>query len=266
VPGRRAEAGGGRPYGGGASAAGASAWARYRALSTEHRQARMVMRCVFAGTSGVVAGGVMTWWAGLIMAAAVLTMHSIYLHNRPGPVRSWRLGALAERRTARRLATLDPAAFRVLHDRALPGAPSANLDHLVIGLTGAYVIASRQWTWGVRLWSDRHRLWVGGRPIIHLQAAAARASQVVAERLTADLDHDVPVFPLVAVHGARVPRSGLRHGGVVFHRARRVPRFLHQRPVVFTSAQIAEIAIAAERAFPPMLAIERRAADRRTIG
>jgi hypothetical protein len=223
------------------------------------------MRCLLAGAGGIVAGGLATWWAGLIAAAVVLVVHSIYLHNRPGPVRNWRMGALAERRTARRLATLDPTAFRVLHDRALPGAPSVNLDHLVIGLTGAYVIASRRWTLGVRLWSDRHRLWVGGRPIVHLQAATARAAHAVAERLTAELDHDVPVFPLVAVHGARVPRRGLRHGGVMFQRARRVSHFIHEHPVVFTTAQIAEIVIAAERAFPPMLRIRDRIADRHTI-
>ena len=263
MPGRRAGAGGGRPYGG-TSAAGASAWARYRALSIEHRQERMVVRCLLAGASGIVAGGVITWWAGLVAAGAVVIAHAVYLYHRPGPLRDWRLGALAERRTARRLATLDPVAFRVLHDRVLPGAPSANLDHLVIGLTGAYVIASRRWTWGVRLWADRHRLWVGGRPVIHLQAAAARASHAVAERLTAELDYDVRVFPLVAVHGARVPRGGLRHGGVVFHRARRVPRFLHQRPVVFTTAQIAEIGSAADRAFPPMMGIDGRPTARRT--
>ena len=260
MPGRRTTAGNGRPH----AAAGASAWARYRALPAEHRQARVAMRCLLAGAGGVVAAGLATWWVGLIAAAGVSAVHSIYLHHRPGPVRNWRMGALAERRTASRLAALDPAAFCVLHDRALPGAPSANLDHLVIGLTGAYVITSRRWTLGVRLWSDRHRLWAGGRPIVHLQAATARAAHTVAERLAAELNHDVPVFPMVAVHGARVPRGGLRHGGVSFQRARRVSHFIHERPVVFTTAQIAEIVIAAERAFPPMLRIRDRIAGRRT--
>jgi nuclease-like protein len=224
------------------------------------------MRCLLAGASGAVAGGVLGWRAGCAAVAIALAVHTIYLHNRPGQLRNWRLGALAERRTARLLAALDPTAFRVLHDRVLPGVPSANLDHLVIGLTGAYVIASRRWTWGVRLWSDRHRLWVGSRPIVHLPSAAARAADAVSERLAVELDRSVRVFPLVAVHGARAPRGGLRHRGVMFQRARRVPRFLHQQPVVFTTAQITEIAIAADRAFPPMLLmIDGRAAERRTI-
>jgi hypothetical protein len=213
----------------------------------------MVMRLVLAASNAVIVGGLSTWWAGLAAALATLAVHVVYLRNRPGAVTSWRHGAMAERRTGRVLATLDPGAFRVLHDRALPGLPATNLDHLVIGLTGVYAIASRRWTLGVRLWSDHRRLWAGSRPVVNLQVAVVRAAHTVAELLAAELDHEVPVSPVVAVHGARVPRGGLRFGGVMFQRARRVPRFIDAHPVVLTSAQVAMITVAAERAFPPML-------------
>jgi hypothetical protein len=232
-------------------------------LSARHRQERMMMRLALAASNAIIVGGLSNWWAGLGAALATLAVHVLYLRHRPGPVTSWRHGALAERRTGRVLATLDPGAFRVLHDRAMPGLPAVNLDHLVIGLTGVYAIASRRWTFGVRLWSDHRRLWAGSRPVVNLQVAVVRMAHTVAESLAAELDHDVPVSPVVAVHGARVPRGGLRFGGVVFQRVRRVPRFIDAHPVVLTTAQVAMITVAAERAFPPMLRTHERALGHR---
>lgn len=241
---------------GGGASAGASAWARYRALAGEYRQERIAVRLVLAGAAGVMAaglGGTAGWWAGPAVALSAFAAHTVYVRNRPGPVTSWRQGALAERRTGRRLTRLDPGAYYVLHDRALPDAPASNLDHLVIGLTGVYAIVSRRWPPHVRLWSDHRRVWAGGRPITSLSAAAVRAARTVAELLSAELDHDVPVAPVVAVHGARVPHGGLHHGGVAYQRAVRLPRVISDHPVVFTSAQVATMAAAAERALPPML-------------
>lgn len=224
-----------------------------------------MVRLVLAGSNGVIVSGLGTWWAGLATAVVTLAVHHLYVRNRPGPMTSWRHGAMAERRTGRLLETLNPPSFRVLHDRVLPGAPATNLDHLVIGLTGVYAIVSRRWTPGVRLWSDRRRLWAGSRPVSNLHVAVVRAAHTVSERLAAELGHDVPVSPLVSVHGARVSRGGLRHGGVVFQRARRVPGFVREHPVVFTTAQVAMIALAAERVFPPMLTTADHLMDHRAL-
>ncbi|MCW2901388.1 MAG: hypothetical protein JWO67_3653 [Streptosporangiaceae bacterium] len=221
------------------------------------------MRGALCGSSGVMAWGLTHWWGGLAAALVTLAVHALWLRNRPGPVTSWRHGAMAERRTGRLLAKLDPAAFRILHDRALPGAPATNLDHLVIGLTGVYVIATRRWTPGVRLWSDQRRLWAGSHSAAHLHAAVVRAAHTVARLLAAELDRDVPVSALVSVHGARVPRTGLTFRGVTFQRARRVPPSIEGHPVVFTTAEVAMIALAAEGAFRPMLEIHDRALERR---
>jgi len=264
-------------YGG----AGASARARYRVLAAEHRPERVILRIALAGTAGVfvagpidvLVGGSAEWYAGAGAALVVIVLHGCYLRWRPGVLSGWRSGALAELRTGRALATLDPVGFHVLHDRSLPDAPAANLDHLVIGLTGVYAVTTRNWgrftadrrhggLVGVllrlgrplRLRADQRRVWLGERQLSELPAAAARAARTVATALAAELDHEIRVIPVVAVHGARPPRGGLRFGGVVFHPARRVPRFVQERPIVFTSAQVATIAAAADRMLPPMLA------------
>jgi Nuclease-related domain len=58
------------------------------------------------------------------------------LRFRPSEqARAWRRGAHGERETARVLDRLACDGYVVLHDLAMPG-PSANVDHLVLGLAG----------------------------------------------------------------------------------------------------------------------------------
>ncbi|WP_165959003.1 nuclease-related domain-containing protein [Actinomadura sp. KC345] len=246
-----------RSSGVGVSSAGASALYRYRALAAEHRWERRAIRAVVAGGAGVVAAGVSVWWAGLLAAVLTFAAHAAYGWLRPGPVTNWRRGALAERSTGRRLARLDPAGFHVLHDRALRGgaAPTANLDHLVVGLSGIYAIASRRFRVGARLRTEQRRLWVGRRPVVGVTGVAARAADTVAELLSEELDQEVHVTPIVVVHGARVGRDGVEHEGVLFYPARAFSRVIAREPVIYTSAQVASIAAAAERALPPMMEI-----------
>ena len=58
--------------------------------------------------------------------------------------RTWQRGAHGERHTARLLRRLHRDGFVVFHDLAVPGNTSANIDHLVIGPTGVFVIDSKQ--------------------------------------------------------------------------------------------------------------------------
>lgn len=244
-----------RSSGVGVSRPGASALYRYRTLAAQHRWERRAVRTVVACGAGVVAAGVSVWWAGFLVAVLFFAGHVVYVRFRPGPVTSWRRGALAERCTGRRLSRLDPAGFHVLHDRALPdaSAPTANLDHLVVGLSGIYAIASRRIRWGAQLRAEQHRLWAGARPVTGVTAVAARAAETVAELLSKELGEDVHVSPMVVVHGARVARDGVLHEGVLFHAARSIPRAIAGEPVIHTSAQVTAIAAAAERLLPPMM-------------
>ncbi|MFD0685867.1 nuclease-related domain-containing protein [Actinomadura fibrosa] len=235
------------------SRAGASASVRYCALAARHRWERLAVRVVLACGTGVVAAGMGGWKAGLGAAVAVFAGHVVYVRVRPGPVTDWRRGARAERRTGRRLARLDPVGYRVLHDRALKGASGANLDHLVIGLTGVYAIASRHFAWGVRLRAEERRLLAGNRPVGGMAGVAGRAADEVAKLLSRELDCTIPVTPMVVVHGARIARDGFRHRDVVFCPARAVSQVIAGQPVIFTSAQVTTVAAAAERLLPPML-------------
>lgn len=223
------------------STAGASARARYRRLRAEHRQERALARLVLAGLTGCMAAGLFGWRAGPPVAVAVVLGHAVYLRVRPDAVTHWRQGARAERRTGQFLAHLDPAAYHVMHDRALPDSPRTNLDHLVIGQTGVHAVASRRWPV------------TGARPTQRLLASARHAARAVADLLADELDHEIEVSAIVAVHGARPPRAGIVVDGVALVRAGRLTRLIGRQPEVFSSAQVATIAAAAERVLPPML-------------
>jgi hypothetical protein len=64
----------------------------------------------------------------------------------PKAARSRQRGPAGERRTARLLDRLTRDGYVVFHDLAVPRNTSANVDHLVIGPTGVFVIDSKQWT------------------------------------------------------------------------------------------------------------------------
>lgn len=236
----------------GAPTAGASAQARYRALRAEQRRERTAARLALSGVVGAMTAGLFGWEPGLTAGLALFVAHTLYFRIRPGTLTNWRRGAAAERRTGRRLSRLDPAYYHVLHDRALPGGVRGNLDHLVVGHTGVYVISSRHWRPLTRLRVD-DRLRAGPRPLARLPAQARRTAAAVADRLAAELGYEVEVAPLIAVHGGRLSRGGIRYEGVALHRAKRLTRLIQRQPVLFTTAEVAAIAAAAERILPPMI-------------
>jgi hypothetical protein len=66
---------------------------------------------------------------------------------------AWRRCAEVERHTARLLDWLTRDGYMVFHALAVPGS-LANLDHLVIGPTGLFVIDTKQWTGSVHQSAD----------------------------------------------------------------------------------------------------------------
>jgi hypothetical protein len=145
-------------------------------------------------------------WAGLV-GLAVATLVAWRLRYRPSErVTAWRRGADGERRTARLLDRLTRDGYVVFHDLALPGSP-ANVDHLVIGPSGVFVIDSKQWTGSVRqgvdglVWHNHYRL---DRTLETVRWEAQLVGRLLGARTAA----------LVCVHGAQVHGGGLDAQGV----------------------------------------------------
>jgi hypothetical protein len=175
---------------------------------------------------------------GLVLGGLAAVAASWGLRFRPSPhTVAWRRGAAGERRTARLLDPLQRHGWAVLHDLALPGS-RANIDHLVIGPGGVFVVDSKHYRGRLRL-DGSGRLWHGRYPLASVLRAvdfeADRAAQVL-------VDPDVVVVPIVAVHGAQVPWGKVVSNGVPVVAAKRLPSMLGQLPEVLGPERVAVLA------------------------
>jgi Nuclease-related domain len=222
--------------------AGASAtdqWAAENALA-RRRRVELVGWAVVVVAAVAVAfrsgeGDVRVGAAGVAVAAALTGW---VRRPRPDPER-WLRGAAGEQATAELLDRLSARRWAVLHDRRLPGT-RANVDHLVIGPRGVWVLDSKAYRAPLRagwrkVWAGDHLVDTG--PVVW-------EAEIVADRL------DVDVRALVVVHGSGLPRRGRRVGGVrvipadaLLHRLRRAGgrRYRLDRTAVDDLADRAEV-------------------------
>jgi Nuclease-related domain len=150
---------------------------------------------------------------------------------------AWRRGAMGERRTARLLEPLERQGWVVLHDLAVPRR-QANIDHLMIGPGGVFVIDSKQYRGRLQL-DGSGRLWHGRYPLVPALRAVSFEADQAARVLP---DPGVAVVPIVAVHGAQVPWGKVVIDGVPVVAARRLPSMLGQLPVVLGPERVAWLA------------------------
>ena len=224
--------------------------------SWAHRQRRATERAAWAHslawraplvvTAGLAAGALATQAAlsrtgllGLVVAGLV----GWRLRFRPSEqARTWKRGAAGERHTARILDRLTHDGYVVFHDLAVPGSP-ANVDHLVIGPTGVFVIDSKQWTGQVYqttdglAWHNHYRL---DRTLDTVRWEAETVSRLLGTRATA----------LVCVHGAQVHGGGGEAQGVAIMPAGRLRDALGQDRVL-SDADVQLLAATARRRLRP---------------
>ena len=109
------------------------------------------------------------------------------------------LEALAadERIMAAQLADLPPS-YAIMHDLRLPGS-KGNIDHLVVGPGGAFVVLTRRCTEAIIYRSGQ--LWTGDLSLRDTLDTAKVESQLLTQSLA------TPVVPIVALLGAVVPTT-----------------------------------------------------------
>jgi hypothetical protein len=217
---------------------GASAAAEGRRARRHAARRRRVSVACATVSAGLLALGEVTggrWPLGGCVAMAVVAW---CCRPPPDPDR-WHRGAQGEIATAQLLTRL-PRQFVVLHDRRPPGpGPRGNLDHVVIGPSGVWVVDSK--VRNARLRIRRGRVWAGDYQID--VAPVARQAARVEELL------GVPVVPMVAVHGHGLRRRGKKVDGVRVVPASRAPRRL-RRGERLAKEQVNAVAARAEMHLP----------------
>ena len=218
---------------------GGSAHAQWRRLrAAEWTLPWRVAVILGIGAGGGVLGSLLAPRLGLLLGGLAAVAAGWTLRFRPSlEAVAWRRGAAGERRTARLLGPLERHGWAVLHDLAVPGS-RANMDHLVIGPGGVFVIDSKQYRGRLQLDSSG-RLWHGRYPLAPALRAVSFEADLAAQVLT---DPDVVVVPVMAVHGAQVPWGKVVTDGVPVVSARRLPSMLRQLPGVLGPERVAGLA------------------------
>lgn len=153
----------------------------------------------------------------------LLTALGVTVHTRVADAQaaSCDAGRVGERWTAVLLQPLEAVGWIVLHDRQIPGAHSANADHVVIS-PGArvFLVDSKLWskrgTVHVRDGQLWHGEWQRGRSVRSLLFEAGLVERALR----------VPVQPLIAVHNAPVQDGGFFVEGIPVVPAARLEQVL----------------------------------------
>jgi Nuclease-related domain len=190
---------------------------------------------VLATQAGLAHGGLVGLAAGALVGWR--------LRFRPSKqVTAWRRGTQGERRTARLLDRLTRDGFVVFHDLAVPGSP-ANVDHLVIGPSGVFIIDSKQWSGSVHQGADGlawHNHYPLDRTLETVRWEAETLGRLLGTRTAA----------VVCVHGAQVHGGGLDVQGVAI-----VPAHLLRGALgferVLSDAEVALLATTAQASLRP---------------
>jgi Nuclease-related domain len=190
------------------------------------------------GASGGVFGGLLAPRLGLVLGGLAATAAGWGLRFRPSlDASAWRRGAAGERRTARLLSPLERHGWAVLHDLAVPRS-QANIDHLVIGPGGLFVVDSKQYRGRLQL-DPSGRLWHGRSPLAPTPAGGVVRGRPGRPSSARPGDGRGPI---VAVHGAQVPWGKVVVDGVPVVPARRLPSMLRALPAVLGPERVAAVA------------------------
>jgi hypothetical protein len=154
--------------------------------------------------------------------------------------RAWRRGADGEARVAQSLSRL-PKGWYVFHDLTV-GSRGANLDHLVIGPGGVFVLNTKNLTGNV---------WIGERAILHngrrtdFLRASKRESQVAIERLSLAADRPVIAVPVLVILADKVTVKA-EPAEVRVVEGAKIRRWLERQATVLAPDQAAAIAKVAD--------------------
>jgi hypothetical protein len=228
---------------------GASALAvhrRLRAAELADWSRSLAWRLPLVGGAGIITMMVTSPFPGVARLIASLVVGAVVgwrlRFRATAEASAWRKGARGERRTARRLRRLQRRGYVVFHDLAMPGS-RANIDHLVIGPTGVFVIDSKQYSGRIQQTPDG-RVWHNHYPMDE-QFATVRAEARSVEAILG-----APVIPLLCVHGASVQWGGLAAQGVAIVPAGQLGGALGA-DVVLSAEQVAVLAGTAQARLHP---------------
>lgn len=154
-------------------------------------------------------------------------------------------GKVGEQRTAAILKPLGEEGWAGFYDRRIPGAHSANADHVLIAPSGrVFLVDSKLWHRRARVRAVHGRLMHGDRDYDD------QADGVLFEARLVDRAIGTEVTPLIAIHNAPVDGLGFKVRGVPVVPAGRLVELLRGNAGRPDPARARELALRANRRLP----------------
>lgn len=143
--------------------------------------------------------------------------------------RAYEQGAAGEQEVAEQLKWLPGSDFWVLHDQPWPGRPKANIDHIVVGRTGVFVVDAKNWSGAVTLGNEgiKQNGSLRANTVSSLQEQAAALTALI-HRLPISDPQGVRVTPILAFCGDNAPEG--QHSGVFVRPANTLAQSIGQAP------------------------------------
>ena len=125
------------------------------------------------------------------------------LEKRFRDAKAWRRGSEGERVVAGILANELPDTYQVFNDVHFPGRVD-NIDHLVVGPSGVFVLDTKNWRGIVECSQDGKGLLLNGKPKDNSAKAAKATAWNLHEKLKALLNRDIFIKPVLVFPMAKV--------------------------------------------------------------
>jgi Nuclease-related domain/AAA domain len=156
-------------------------------------------------------------------------------------------GGLAEAETAGHLAALSPYDFCFLHDRRWPGTARCNIDHVVAGPSGVFVIDTKDWSGDLHIEAGRM---FRGESECDDDVDKVRAQADAVREVLADVGLPaIQVRGVIALHGRAFDLQSVAGTWVVD--SARLPSRILRHSKALTPAQVEQVVSALVVALPP---------------
>jgi hypothetical protein len=237
------------------STAGGSAGSRYEHGRAKHRAGRrrpLAVNLMVATPLAVVVfvwAGAVGYTFGPWLAVGILLVAFTKAWVEPTHVRAWGIGATGESITEAELSEL-PDEYRALHDRRMPGS-RANIDHLVNGPGGVFVVESKRMAGKLTIRDDE--VFIRGRNTSMVDQVLHQAETVASVLSAAGLPR-IPVRPILRVQEADAPLFRRRPLGVpIVLSGRQLRRAITSVDSVLSPVQVQAVLAALEVGLRPMV-------------
>ncbi|MFB4285576.1 DUF3180 family protein [Nonomuraea sp. MTCD27] len=209
-------------------------------------------RVIIAAAAGMTAGILLADWRLGVMAAILTAIGDmVYRTKKRSSVPAWRRISSVERCTEGQLKKLERSGYRALYARVIPSS-NEQIDHLVVGPTGVYVVDSERWDarLAVHVRSHHNELFHGPfnqRPLLDkARRKASEASRLISKAV----GRQITVVPALAIYGPWIPWNVLNVRDVDVFDGRRVRRWITKRETTLTDGNVEKIYEAARAALP----------------